>query len=264
MSSEPSSDAALDAVLDALREDPAATVLAFDFDGTLSPVVPVPADARPAPGVVELLDALAATHLRVVVLSGRPLAFLVEHLPDSVQLVGLYGLERRLDGVVSDHPEAPRWRPVVADAVAVASAAARPGGSIAGVLVEAKGLSLTLHVRTRPDLAGAAEQLARDVSASTGLELRSAKQSFELHPPVAVDKGAALIGLCDGAATVLYAGDDLGDLPAFDALDTLRTRGCRTIGVVVGGPELPDELQARGQVTLPDQTAMVELLRALR
>jgi trehalose 6-phosphate phosphatase len=247
-----------------LREDPASTVLAFDFDGTLSPVVPSPGDARPAPGVVDLLDALAATHLRVAVLSGRPVAFLAEHLPDSVQLVGLYGLERRLDGQVSDHPDAPRWRPIVAQAVLEADAAARPGGPIHGVGVEAKGLSLTLHVRTRPELTAAAERLARTLAASSGLELRAAKRSFELHPPVAVDKGAALTDLAVDASTVLFVGDDLGDLPAFDALDVLRSPRRRTVGMVVGGPELPEGLRARGQVTLPDQTAVVELLRALR
>jgi trehalose 6-phosphate phosphatase len=253
-----------DAVVALLRQDPATTVLAFDFDGTLSPMVAVPADARPAAGVVELLDELAATHLRVAVLSGRPVAFLAEHLPASVQLVGLYGLERRLDGVVSDHPEAPRWRPVVARAAARAGVAAEPDGPLAGVLVEAKGLSLTLHVRTHPELAATAEQVARRLASEGGLEVRAAKQSFELHPPVSVDKGEALLELARDASTVLFVGDDLGDLPAFDALDALRSPRCRTVGVVVGGSELPTELRDRGHLTLPGQSAVLDLLRALR
>ena len=46
----------LDDLIRPLREDPARSALLFDFDGTLSPTVPDPDDARPMPGAVEMLD----------------------------------------------------------------------------------------------------------------------------------------------------------------------------------------------------------------
>ena len=49
-------DAELASLVAPLREAPDATVLAFDFDGTLAAVVDDPAAAVPIPGVPALLD----------------------------------------------------------------------------------------------------------------------------------------------------------------------------------------------------------------
>ena len=51
-----------------------------DFDGTLSPIVADPADARPLTGAPELLAELARSFAVVAVVSGRPAAFLVRPL----------------------------------------------------------------------------------------------------------------------------------------------------------------------------------------
>lgn len=248
-----------------LRADPSSSVLLFDFDGTLSAVVDDPAAAVALPGVAERLDRLVASYRLVGAVSGRPVAFLAGVLPPSVVLSGLYGLESRVDGVIGDHPDADRWRPVVTDAVAALAAATAPGEPAHGVVVEAKGLSITLHVRTRPDLGEVVVDLAHRVAGPAGLEVRPAKMSVELHPPIEADKGTALRSLADGAAAVLYVGDDVGDLPAFAALDDLSERvpPVATLGVVVDGPELPDELRAPHRLLLPDQASVLSLLDAL-
>jgi trehalose 6-phosphate phosphatase len=248
-----------------LRADPARSVLLFDFDGTLSPVVEDPAAAVALPGVAERLDRLATSYRVVGAVSGRPVEFLAAVLPPSLALSGLYGLESRIDGRVVGHPEADRWRPVVADVVASLATATAPGEPANGVVVEAKGLSITLHVRTRPDLGEVVVDLAHRLAGPAGLEVRPAKMSVELHPPIAADKGTALLALAEGATGALYVGDDVGDLPAFGALDVLARRSppVATVGVVVSGPELPEELRAPGRLLLPDQAAVLDLLDAL-
>ncbi|HET7722531.1 MAG TPA: trehalose-phosphatase, partial [Acidimicrobiales bacterium] len=76
------------------RDDPDRTGVFTDFDGTLAPIVEDPAAARPLPGVVDALAALAGRYGRVGVISGRPASFLAEHLGGrGVFLSGLYGLE---------------------------------------------------------------------------------------------------------------------------------------------------------------------------
>ena len=130
------------APLDAFRQDPGRAGLFIDFDGTLSPIVLDPESARPIPGAVEVLVDLRSRLARVVVVSGRPVAFLARHLPEEIDLVGLYGLESRRGGQVVEHPEAARWRPVV-DRVVAEAVDELP----TRVEVEHKGLSLTLHVR---------------------------------------------------------------------------------------------------------------------
>jgi trehalose 6-phosphate phosphatase len=239
-------------------ERPARAAVVLDFDGTLSPIVDVAAEARPVDGAVELLDHLAGRLGLVAVMSGRPVDFLRRLLPPSVVLSGLYGLEVVRDGVRSDLPGTGAWREVVAD-VASVSAGAGPEGMV----VEPKGLSLTLHYRTRPDLAPAVQAWAEAQALRSGLEARPAKMSVELHPPIAADKGTALEALTAGLSAVCYAGDDRGDLPAFDALDRLAAGGVHTVRVVVAGPEAPPELVARADLLVDDPRGVVDLLRRL-
>lgn len=198
-----------------------------------------PADARPGPGVVDALVVLTARYRTVTVISGRPVAFLADHLPPGIDLSGLYGLERRVGGVVEAMAGTDRWRAVVADAVTRLE-----GGLPAGVLVEPKGLSVTVHTRMRPDLAAAAADVVHEVGAALDLDVRPAKSSLELHPPVAVDKGTVVRELSAGADAVLYAGDDVGDTPAFRALHELRAGGMDTVAVLVDSSGTPAELHA--------------------
>lgn len=239
-------------------ERPALAAVVLDFDGTLSPIVDVAAEARPVDGAVELLDRLAGRLGLVAVMSGRPVDFLRPLLPPSVVLSGLYGLEVVRDGVRSDLPGAGAWREVVAD-VARISVDRGPQGMV----VEPKGLSLTLHYRTRPDVAPAVVAWAETQAARSGLVARPAKMSVELHPPIAADKGTALEALTAGLAAVCYAGDDQGDLPAFDALDRLAAAGVHTLRVAVVSPEAPPELVERADLLVDDPAGLVDLLRRL-
>jgi trehalose 6-phosphate phosphatase len=245
--------------LDALAADPATAGLFCDFDGTLSAIVDRPEDARPLPGAVEALDRLAAVLGRVGLVSGRPVSFLEPLVPSSVMISGLYGLEVRVaEGRRQDHPQAGAWREVVSDVVATAEASGP-----AGMRVESKGLSLTLHYRGRPEIQADVQAWATHQAARSGLELRPAKMSFELHPPLPADKGTALTELTEGLTVVAFAGDDFGDLPAFDALDTLAETGLATVRIAVRGPEQADALVAAADVTYDTPDDVVAALTAL-
>ena len=163
------------------------SLVATDFDGTLAPIVDDPAASRPIDGAVEVLAELASRGHEVAVVSGRPLSFLVEHLPEQLTLVGLYGLEMRRGGELVEHPDAEEWRATMRD---VAQRATDEGPE--GMLVESKGLSITLHYRTRPELAEQVDAFAADAARAAGLEVRAARRSVELHPPIDEDKGTAL------------------------------------------------------------------------
>ncbi len=61
---------------------------------------------------------------------------------------------------------------------------------------------------------------------------------------------------------MLYAGDDLGDLAAFTAVDKLRGSG--TAGVLVcSGSEEVTELRERADLVVDGPSGVVGLLRAL-
>lgn len=241
----------------ALRADPARTAILLDFDGTLAPIVDDPARAVPLPAAPEILTALHATYRRVAIVSGRPVAYLQAHLAAGPELVGLYGLERSRGGAVEVHPDAVAWRRTVDDLAAEAA------GVLPAELVEHKGLSLTLHVRPRPELASTVDAWAAAAAARSGLHVRRARMSAELHPPVDADKGTVVDGLLDGCAAACFIGDDVGDLPAFDALDRFAASGGTAFRVVVESAETDPSLLARADAVVAGPLAVVALLRSL-
>lgn len=241
-----------------LRAAPATTSIFLDFDGTLAPIVPAAEDARPLPGVPALLLQLRRAFGLVAIVSGRPVSYLLQHLPPEVELHGLYGLETLVGGEPTHHPEALAWRGVVDEVASAAHAAGPPG-----VEVEHKGLSLTLHFRRQPGMADAARAWATDAAARSGLFLRPAKMSLELHPPVAVDKGTVVEARAVGMTSACYVGDDEGDLPAFAALDRLAGRGLVTVKVAVRTPDASPELLAQADVRVEGPEGAVAFLQDL-
>jgi trehalose 6-phosphate phosphatase len=246
------------APLDALRADPSRSGVFVDFDGTLSPIVLDPEAARPLPGAVEALVALAEHLGRVAVVSGRPVAFLARHLPSEIDVVGLYGLEARRGGVLVEHPEAAAWRAVVDDVVAAAVDELPQG-----VEVEHKGLSVTLHTRRHPELGDQATAWAAAAAERSGLSPRPAKHSTELHPPVHVDKGTVVESLWEGLVAVAFVGDDAGDLSAFVALDRFAAAGGTAVRVAVTSDEAPPGLLAAADLVVDGPEGALELLRSL-
>lgn len=248
-----------EALVDALRADLGRTGVFVDYDGTLAPIVLDPEAAVPHPEVVDALLDLRARVGRLVVVSGRPVGFLARHLPPEVDAVGLYGLESRHAGVVAEHPVAAEWRPVV-EAVGARADAELPDE----VEVEHKGLSLTLHVRRHPEAEAEARAWAERAASETGLHLRPAKRSVELHPPVAIDKGTVVDELVAGLGAACYVGDDLGDLSAFAGLSRFAARGGTAVRVAVTSEETPRELLEASDVQVDGPAGVVAFLRSLR
>jgi trehalose 6-phosphate phosphatase len=242
--------------LDPLRDRPDRCAVLTDFDGTLSPIVEDWTAASPLPGVRDVLEHLTLRYAIVAVISGRPVAYLSEHLGTGLRLAGLYGLESMVDGVRVSAEGAEGWRDLVQ------SAADRATNRF-GSLVEDKGLSMTVHFRTKPELESDVRAWVAHECRRSGLELRSAKASVELHPPVEFDKGSVVEALVGGLHGACFLGDDVGDLSAFDALDRMRARGVHAVKVGVRTAEAPSVLLDRADVVVEGPIGALDLLRTL-
>ncbi|TXS55725.1 trehalose-phosphatase [Streptomyces sp. t39] len=256
--------------LAAILDRPAGTVVALDFDGTLADIVPDPEQARAHERAVPALAALAPRVGSVVVITGRPAGV-------AVRYGGFAGVEG-LDGlVVLGHYGAERWDAATGTVTAPAPhpgvAAVRaelPGfldriGAWQGTWIEEKGRAVAVHTRRAEDPQAAFDALREPLAALAsrhGLVLEPGRMVLELRPP-GMDKGVALAEYVRevGATSVLYAGDDLGDLAAYAAVDKLRSDG--TPGVLVcSGDEVP-ELAERADVVVAGPGAVADLLAAI-
>jgi len=251
-----------DATLAALAADPSHTALLLDFDGSLSRIVLHPEEAVPLPGTADVLDAIAARLALVAIVTGRPVDYLRRVLPtDRVALVGQYGLEWSQDGrVVVDE----RALPFVE---AVATAAEEATHRWPELYIERKGdVAVTVHWRNAPETG---DRIVADIDALAqrlGLAVHASRKARELRPPIGVDKGTAVERLVAGMTTAAFAGDDSGDLPAFAALDLLRTTGAleRAVRIAVRSPEVPEAVLREGDVVVDGPEGLRELLDDLR
>ncbi|MFE6593152.1 trehalose-phosphatase [Streptomyces sp. NPDC057781] len=257
--------------LDALLAAPGRAVIALDFDGTLAPIVADPDRARAHPDAVPALAALAPKVASVAVITGRPAEVAVHHggfadVPglDHLVVLGHYGAERwdAATGALTT----PEPHPGVAAVRAELPGLLERSGAGQGTWIEEKGHAVAVHTRRAPDPQAAFDTLRAplaDLATRHGLIVEPGRMVLELRPP-GMDKGAALreyVRELDAGA-VLYAGDDLGDLPAFTAVDTLRTEGTPGLLVCSGSDEVPD-LRKRADVVVDGPEGVVHLLRSL-
>ena len=232
-----------------------------DYDGTLAPIVADPARAVPFPGAVEALVRLGARFGLVAVVSGRPVAYLQAVLGPmpGVRFVGLYGMEEiDGDGSVAVPAAVEAWRKVV-EAVTARAVAGAP----AGLGVEPKGLTVTLHWRSDPAGEGWARRFADHEHQATGLVAHPGRMSLELRPPLGIDKGSVVRQLGGDFGAVAYLGDDLGDLPAFDALGDLAAKGATVARVAVVDDESAPEVAAAADLVVGGPGEAVALLGQL-
>lgn len=252
--------------LEALLSRPREALIATDFDGTLAPIVADPQAARALPGAAPVLAALAATVGTLAVITGRPAAEAVafggfESVPGLIVL-GVYGRQRWQDGALTG-PCAP---PAVEAVRQALPGVLREAGAAEGTWVEDKGEALAVHARRTAD-PGAALRALRgplgELAARFGLAAEAGRMVIELRPS-GTDKGTALTGLAGerAARSVLFCGDDLGDLPAFAAVRALRGAGIPGCAVASRSAECPPIADA-ADLVVDGPEGVVALLAAI-
>ena len=189
------------------------TLLAFDFDGTLAPIVADPDRAAMRPSTRRLLRELAR-ECPCVVISGRSRADVVRRLHGMklAGVVGNHGLEPSR-AAVGARRTVRGWLPRLQERL----------GGIQGVVIEDKGLSLAVHYRRARNKGQARARILAAAAPLGKARLMGGKLVLNILPAGAPHKGVALerertrLG-CD---TAVYVGDDETDEDVF-ALDRPR------------------------------------------
>jgi trehalose-phosphatase len=239
-------------------------LLMLDFDGTLAPIAPTPAEAAiPAETRRELVRLSRIASCTVAVVSGRTLADVRDKVGiDGITYVGNHGLE------VARPNEEPRLLATPQAGVAMERLRQRLAAALApfeGVLIEDKGVSIAVHFRLvgDEDRTRVKETVCETVRASAGegeIDIGVGAMVLELRPPLGRDKGTIVSAMldeearrgCAAAPFAMYLGDDVTDEDAFKAL---RGRGWP---VLVGRPRI-----SYAEYYLNDPVEVRELLAML-
>lgn len=152
----------------------------------------------------------------------------------------------------------------------VISAVLAAADEVDGAWMETKGATIAVHYRATPDTDAAGRLLEERLSAlavPARMALVPGKHVVELVPAGLPLKEGAVERIIqdEGLRAALYAGDDLADLLAFEALDRARGDGRleHAVKVAVHGTETPDALVAAADVVVDGPEEMVELLATL-
>ena len=209
----------------------------LDYDGTLTPIVEHPSQARPSRSVLDVLGRLAdAPDTSVAVVSGRRRSELEDFLSvEGVDLVGGHGAESE-DGPELEKEDLDLLDRVRADLERIAQ-----GNQ--GVLLEVKATSIALHYR---QVEGGGEEIVAQVMTGParrpGVRVLAGKKVVELSVSRR-DKGDAVRQLREHhlAGVVCFIGDDVTDEDAFRAL----RQG--DVGVKVGDGETAAAMRLESQ-----------------
>jgi trehalose 6-phosphate phosphatase len=189
-------------------------LMAFDFDGTLAPIVARPDDAQIPSPVADHLRIVAAM-LPVAVITGRAVEDVRSRLGFKPSyIIGNHGGEDEAD------PQGSHARTVALDPVRQQLLEHRGALQECGVGLEDKRQSIALHYRLSP-MRKQARALIEAILApyASRLHIFPGKMVVNVTGLHAPDKGDAMRKLVarSGVRSAFFAGDDINDEPVFDA-----------------------------------------------
>lgn len=218
-------------------------LIAVDYDGTLTPIAATPDEAVLSPEVKTVLDELARLkNCELAIVSGRALRDIRKMVGlKNIVYVGNHGFE--IDGprIHFESLTPPDIKKIFAK---IKDELARHFAKQEGVIIEDKGLTLSVHYRLVPEKKTASvtrtfHKVCRAYLKKKQIKIGSGKKVFEIKPPIEWDKGKAVLWLlaqqtrANGKNCVfpVYIGDDRTDE---DVFLTLKKNG---ITVFVGQGE---------------------------
>jgi trehalose-phosphatase len=205
-------------------------LLFLDYDGTLTPIVETPEKAVISREPKDLLNKLSKkSHCSVAIISGRSLNDIkgLVRLKDIIY-VGNHGLEIEGPKIKFESQLSPRLKSIIRhiyeDAVSKLS-------KIKGVLIEDKGLTISVHYRLvdKKDIQeflSIFAEITDSYIVRDKIRINSGKKVYEIRPPAMWDKGKVVLWLLarqqfllgENKILPVYIGDDVTDEDVFKVL----------------------------------------------
>jgi trehalose 6-phosphate phosphatase len=256
--------------LEPLRSAPESSAVLLDIDGTLAPIVRHADDAHVPEATRSLLIEIARRYALVGCVSGRRATTARQIVAiGTITYIGNHGGEVLRPGTTRPEvdPQLARWTARVRE---FAARVYTPAHQRLRVRAEDKEAIAAFHWRGAPD-EHAAEQAVQEIAREAqveGFAVQWGRKVLEVRPPVAFDKGSAIVSLLRGSddiAEALYVGDDTTDLDAFRALRSLAQAGTvsHAMCVAVSSDETPVELEQEADLAVNGTDGVRGLLEAL-
>lgn len=220
-------------------------LVAFDYDGTLAPLVANPLEAQMSTTTQELLAELCGLY-PVVVISGRARSDIFSRLGalGVAQVIGNHGIEP-WHSAAQYKAEVSAWLPSLHAVM----------GEFPGTLLENKQYSVAVHYRNATDKTRARDAILRAVNKLPRIRVITGKQVINVVPIDSPNKGNALLFEQERLAceASLYVGDDDTDEDVF-----VLEKSSSILGIRVGA-----KTRSAAKYYVKNQLSVDSLLRSL-
>lgn len=205
-------------------------LLLLDYDGTLTPIVENPEKAVIPKDTKELLQKLSKSRrFALGIISGRSLEDIKNTVGlENIVYAGNHGLEIEGPKIKFESQVSPQLKSAIHN---IARELQKQLLSIKGILIEDKGLTLSIHYRLVdkkdiPVFEKIFSKVANPYIVSGKIKINPGKKVYEIRPPVQWDKGKIVLWLLarqqfaspEFKVLPVYLGDDVTDEDAFKAL----------------------------------------------
>jgi trehalose 6-phosphate phosphatase len=243
--------------------------LAFDIDGTLSPYVPAPQQARIYPGVVSLLEQ-AREYAHVAILTSRAVENAATMVNiDKLTYIGTYGAEWS-DGLPWEYPVQvmPEAQAYIEPSRYLLDLVEEELSGLLEITLERKLLGGAIHYNHCPDPKRARQMILsvlEEPVRQANMHISEGEWTIEVKPPIPEEKGQAIRRLVQhfGLQGIVFAGDDIPDLSAFIEICQLRREDVVGLSVLVQHAHIVPTLVEHADIVVQEVEGMVELLHKM-
>ena len=229
------------------KEDKNSTIF-IDIDGTISEITKTPEKAVVTSSMRNELLKLQEKFQMVGVISGRS----VKNARTMVGMEGLlyignHGMEYLNNGEICIDSQAQKYLEDIKKVSRILKNSEL--SQIKGLIFEDKGICFSIHYRECESPENVHKNILEVISQfmdSSELKVTEGRKIIEIKPPVSQDKGSIIEKIIETyhLNKVIYLGDDITDLDAFNKLRELR-KNCnvQSASILVHSSEIPDYLK---------------------
>jgi len=244
------------------------TAIVTDIDGTISGIAPTPDEAVVPDSMRKELVKLNEKFQLVAVISGRSVLNAREIVGvEGLLYVGNHGMEFLKNGRLSMDPQAEKYF----HQIQKSGQKLKKGdlSQINGLIFEDKGICYSIHYRCSPSPENVREKILKTLQNDPeckNLKISEGRCLVELKPPVNCDKGTILNGIVDeyNLKKIIYLGDDITDVDAFNRLKELKNEGkIEGEGILVRSNEIPSYVKKHSSFFVNDVDEVLKFFQWL-
>lgn len=221
-----------------IKSHPDETGIFSDIDGTICEIAPTPAEATIKPEMKSILRKLNKKYKVLVAVTGRDIKNAEKLLKiKDLAYVGNHGLEIMENNKIKIRPEVKKYLPQIRK---ISKELETFFQNEQGILIENKKTSCAVHYRTSKKPKNARQKILAQLK-NLPLKIREGKKVVEILPPLEFSKGSIVKEIVHKYVlkNILYLGDDITDIDAFEALKELKIKkGINTFSIGVISDEI--------------------------